>query len=282
MRQSVTEWEAPSGGQYSSRMGTYAWKLIPAVLVTGSGVLLFALRLPVAGYAVLLTGILVALAVDRRLFGDLLALGVGVAIMSVVPITTDIGLSHMVIMGVAMILAIALPFILNRFVFHDDAITFPFRRGTKWSRTEKIYLPSVLVLGYLLLPVYLIGSGVYVNWPAVSTPGEVGLLFLGTNTLGIWDELFFICTVFALLRRHFPLVIANVLQAVLFTSFLYELGFTGWGPLLIFAFAMIQGFIFQRTKSLTYVITVHLLFDLVLFLVLVHAHNPGFLPIFLY
>lgn len=204
--------------------------------------------------------------------------------MSVVPITTDIGLSHMVVMGVAMILAIGLPYVLNRIVFRDTAITFPLRRGIRWSRTEKVYLPSVLVLGYLILPVYLIGSGVYVNWPAVSTPADVGLLFLGTNALGIWDELFFICTVFALLRRYFPLAIANVLQAMLFTSFLYELGFTGWGPLMIFPFALIQGFIFQRTKSLAYVITVHLLFDLVLFLVLVlvHAHNPGFLPIFLY
>jgi membrane protease YdiL (CAAX protease family) len=282
MRQSVTAWAPLSSDEYSSCMGTYAWKLIPAVLITGSGVLLFAFRLPLAGYPTLIAGILVAFAVDRRLFRDLLALGVGIAIMSVVPITTDIGLSHMVVMGAAMILAIALPFLLNRFVFRDNAITFPFRRGTKWSRTEKVYLPSVLVLGYLILPVYLIGSGVYVNWPAVSTPGEVGLLFLGTNALGIWDELFFICTAFALLRRHFPIVVANVLQATLFTSFLYELGFTGWGPLLIFPFAMIQGFIFQQTKSLAYVITVHLLFDLVLFLVLVHAHNPGFLPIFLY
>jgi hypothetical protein len=47
-------------------------------------------------------------------------------------------------------------------------------------------------------------------------------------------------------------------------------------------FALLQGFIFARTKSLTYVVCVHLLFDLVVFLVLVHAHNPGWLPIFLY
>ncbi len=263
-------------------MATSWRKLVPAVLVTVSGVLLFALRLGGAGYAALILGVLLAFALDRRLFRDLLALGIGITIMSLVPITTDIGLAHMAIMGTAMVLAIALPYAVNRFVFSDDAITFPFRRGTKWSLTERIYLPAVLVLGYLILPVYLIGSGVFVNWPAVTTPSEVGLLFLGTNALGIWDELFFICTVFALLRRHFPLAIANVLQAVLFTSFLYELGFTGWGPLVIFPFALIQGFIFQRTKSLAYVVTVHLLFDLVLFLVLVHAHNPGFLPIFLY
>jgi hypothetical protein len=65
-------------------------------------------------------------------------------------------------------------------------------------------------------------------------------------------------------------------------SFLWELGYRSWGPLMTVPFALLQGFIFARTKSLTYVVCVHLLFDLVVFLVLVHAHNPGWLSIFLY
>ena len=47
-------------------------------------------------------------------------------------------------------------------------------------------------------------------------------LFVGTNALGTWDELFFICTCFALLRRHLVDWQANLIQAVLFTSFLWE------------------------------------------------------------
>ena len=35
-------------------------------------------------------------------------------------------------------------------------------------------------------------------------------------------------------------------------------------------------------KSLSYVVSVHLIFDLVLFLALVHAHNRDWLPVFLY
>ena len=35
--------------------------------------------------------------------------------------------------------------------------------------------------------------------------------------------------VFALLRRHFPFWQANLLQAVVFVSFLWELGYRGWG-----------------------------------------------------
>ena len=75
--------------------------------------------------------------------------------------------------------------------------------GHPWTRTEKWYLAAVVVMGYALLPAYMVNTGVYGNWPAVFPEG-IFRLFLGTNVLGIWDELFFICTVFVLLRRHLP------------------------------------------------------------------------------
>jgi hypothetical protein len=84
------------------------------------------------------------------------------------------------------------------------------------------------------------------------------------------------------LRRHFVDWQANVIQGVLFTSFLWELGFHARGPLLIYPFALVQGWIFKLTRSLTYIVCVHLLFDFVLFLVLVHAHNRGWLSFFVY
>jgi len=42
----------------------------------------------------------------------------------------------------------------------------------------------------------------------------------------------------------------------------------------------VQGWIFARTASLGYVVTVHLLFDAIVFLVLVHAHNPQLFDFF--
>jgi membrane protease YdiL (CAAX protease family) len=100
------------------------------------------------------------------------------------------------------------------------------------------------------------------------------------NAVGLWDELFFICTVFALLRRHFPMWTANLLQAVGFVSFLWELGYQSWGPALTVPFAVLQGYIFQRTRSLAYVVTVHLSFDLIIFMILVHAHTPALFDVF--
>ncbi len=54
------------------------------------------------------------------------------------------------------------------------------------------------------------------------------------------------------------------------------------GPLLTFPFALIQGgWTFTLTKSLTYVLVVHLLFDAVVFSVIVYAHTGGWPAIFL-
>ena len=106
---------------------------------------------------------------------------------------------------------------------------------------------------------YAKSTGHIDGWPAASDLSTITRLFVGTNALGIWDELFFICTCFALLRRHLVDWQANLVQAVLFTSFLWELGFHAWGPLLIYPFALVQGWIFRLTKSLTYIVCVHLL-----------------------
>jgi hypothetical protein len=247
-------------------------RVVPAAMVSVAGFVLFALDQSLPGYALLAAGLVVAALVDRLLFRDLALIAAGVAIISAVPITTDVSTSHMV----------GIPYAVSRFVTKEHAVVFPVRTGQKWTRAEKWYLPAVVVIGYALLPVYMIRTGVYMNWPAVHDPEGITRLFVGTNALGIWDELFFICTCFALLRRHLPDWQANLLQAVLFTSFLWELGFRSWAPLFIYPFALLQARIFTVTKSLSYIVSVHLLFDFVLFLVLLHAHNRTWIDIFLY
>jgi membrane protease YdiL (CAAX protease family) len=184
-------------------------------------------------------------------------------------------------MGFVLAAAVAVPYALSRFVFKDRLIRFPWRGGWPWNRVQWGYLFLVLFLGWLILPFYFITSGVYLNWPAVTAPDEIGRLFVGVNAVGTWDELFFILTVFVLFRRHFPVWQANLLQMVIFVSFLWELGYQSWGPLLTIPFALLQGWIFSTTKSLVYVLSVHLLFDAVVFLVIVHARNPGVIGFFL-
>ncbi len=259
-----------------------SWGLIPAAMLSASAVLIFAMQLALPGYALLAASVVVAYVVDRALFRDLLLLTVGLLIISTISLEANIDYPNIALMGTVLSLSVLVPYLISRYGYKDHAIRFPMRTGQRWTTLERWYLPLVLLLGYLILPVYFIGTGSFENWPAIRAPDELARLFVGVGFVGIWDELFFICTAFALLRRHFPDWQANLLQAVIFTSFLWELGYQGWGPVLTFPFALLQGYTFARTRSLTYVVCVHLLFDLVVFLVLVHAHNPEWIPIFLY
>ena len=259
-----------------------SWKLLPAALVSVSAVLLFGVGNDPLGYGTLALGLVAAAVIDRPLLRHLALIAAGMAIVSAVPLHADLSLGHMVLMGSALALAVLVPWFVSRFVYGEEIIRFPVNTGRPWSLTARLYLIGVVLLGYLILPVYLISTGVYQNWPDASDPTIFWRLFLGVNAVGIWDELFFICTTFTLLRQHFPDWTANILQAVIFSSFLWEIGYQAWGPLLTFPFALLQGYTFKLTKSLSYVVAVHLTFDFVLFLALVHAHNRDWLPIFWY
>ncbi|MCU1440886.1 MAG: family intrarane metalloprotease [Rhodoglobus sp.] len=268
-----------------------SWALAPALLLSASAPFLFALRgtslaLTLLGYGMLLLAIFVAWLFDRSgrtidLFKDLLLIAVGMVIVSTVSVEADIAWGNFFLLGFVLASAVAVPYLISRFVFKDRVIRFRWRGGWPWTKVQWSYLLLVLFLGWLILPFYFITSGVYLNWPEVHEWHEVARLFVGVNAVGTWDELFFIITVFVLFKRHFPVWQANILQAVIFVSFLWELGYQAWGPLLTVPFALLQGWIYSSTKSIVYVLTVHLLFDAVVFLVIVHARNDGVIPFFL-
>jgi membrane protease YdiL (CAAX protease family) len=273
------------------RPPAWSWALVPATLLSGSAVLLFAFRgastaTVIGGYGMLVLALVLAWiydarAVTRGLAKDLLLIALGMVIVSTVSVEADIGWGNFFLLGFVLAAAVAVPYLVSRFVFRDRLIRFPWRGGWPWSRVQWGYLALVLFLGWLILPFYFITSGVYLNWPAVTEWHEIARLFVGVNAVGTWDELFFILTVFVLFKRHFPVWQATILQATIFVSFLWELGYQAWGPALTIPFALLQGWIYFRTKSLPYVLTVHLLFDAIVFLVIVHARNPGVIPIFL-
>ncbi|WP_309067247.1 CPBP family intramembrane glutamic endopeptidase [Microbacterium sp.] len=258
-----------------------------SLLVCLSAPAFFAFEIWWLGAVLLAAGLAVAVVADRRRPGglrretgltrDLSLIALGLLIVSSMPLKAQLDDLSILRFGLVLGGAVAVPYVVSRFVYRDHAVRFPWRGGGRWGRLQWGWLVAVLALGWLILPFYFISSGVYLNWPVVDTPDLIARLFVGVGAVGIWDELFFICTVFALLRRHLPDAAANALQAIVFVSFLWELGYREWGPVLTIPFALLQGLIFLRTRSLAYVVTVHLLFDAVVFAVLVHGHNPGLL-----
>jgi hypothetical protein len=262
--------------------------IVPAAAVCLAAPAFFVLLQPLLGIALLVIGVGAAVALERgrvaasapSLARDLSLIAMGMLVVSSISLEAKLDTLSMLRFTLALGGAVALPYAVSRWVYRDRAIRFPWRGGGRWRGWQWGWLAAVLVLGWLILPFYFITSGVYRNWPVVDSPDLIGRLFVGVGAVGIWDELFFICTVFALLRRHLPDAAATVLQAVVFVSFLWELGYRAWGPVLTIPFALLQAVIFLKTRSLGYVVTVHLLFDAVVFAVLVHAHNPGLLDAF--
>lgn len=272
----------PASPSTTSREKSASWRLLPAAGVSLSAFLLFAVQVGWPGHAVLVASLLTAYLLDRALAKDLLLIGIGITIVSTTSVKADIDWDRFFLVGFVLAMAVIVPVAVDRLVYRRSAIRFPWLGGGRWTRFQWSYIVAVPLLGYLILPYYFINSGSYQNWPAIFTASEYGRFFVGVNAVGLWDELFFICICFALFRRHFPDWQANLLQATIFVSFLWELGYQSWGPLLTIPFALLQGYIFGRTKSLTYVVVIHLLFDAIVFLAIVHAHDPDFFPFFLY
>lgn len=258
--------------------------VLPAAAVSTAAVLLFGAQVDLPGYLLLAAGVAGGHWTDQRGYSnrlgtDLLLIALALGFISLISLHADISPEGMARFTVALGGAVVIPYAVSRWVYREHAVRFPWAGG-RWSRRMWAYLVIVVVAAYLILPFYFLTSGVYRNWPAVAEWHEIARLFVGVNAVGLWDELFFICTVYTLLLRHFRPAVANLLQAGIFVSFLWELGYQSWGPALTIPFALVQGAIFSWTKNLWYVVTVHLLFDAVVFLVIVHAHHPAALPIF--
>lgn len=247
--------------------------------------MLFWVEIEWIGYVLLALSLALAVLSDRLrtsrgLAKDLFLIGVALALVSFISLEADISPAGMLRFTLALGSAVIVPYALSRWLFKDHFITFPLRLE-RWTPSQWWYLALVVLAAYLILPFYFLSSGVWQNWPEVVEWHEIARLFIGVNAVGIWDELFFICTCYVLFMRHFRPWLANILQAAIFVSFLWELGYREWGPLLTIPFALVQGLTFTLTrKNLLYVVVLHLLFDAVVFLVIVHAHHPTALPIF--
>lgn len=202
-------------------------------------------------------------------------------ILGVTPIGTTTDAPQGPIMGAALFLAVAVPYFVSRYIYRSHLVRFPFDWRRRWTKRELGYVLFTAVAGYLLLPLMLRSGDSYLNWQIEPGVYNLAASYIGLNVVGIWDELFFVSTILSIFRKHLPFWAANLAQAVFFTSFLYTLGFQGWCPLVIFPFALTQGYIFKQTDSLLYVLAIHLTLDLVLHLALVYLHHPDWLPFFI-
>lgn len=209
-----------------------------------------------------------------------------VALLAIAPISTNTATVPALTLGAFLVAVVVLPHWLlsnPRVAKNSDSVT---ERVITYQWWPKHF--SWLEMGYVLLSVPLAWGGLRLyftlspevpfNWTLPPTPSDEPLLrlFFGINAVGIWDELFFINTVFAVLRSLYPFWTANFAQTVLYVAVLNDMAFTGWGPLFVAVLALTQGIMFERSRTLVYVVLVHLIVDYFLFQEIVSAHYPGF------
>ncbi|RKZ18402.1 hypothetical protein DRQ53_00680 [bacterium] len=213
-------------------------------------------------------------AVPRRM-GVLLAC---VAILAFAPISTDTRPIKFLTLGGSFLAVIVLPAVV---LARTDPGVIRYQlwpRRFRWL--DLFYVAISFPLALFILDWYFsFNSFMPFQWPMPDQPDPDAMtwLFWGINGVGVWDELFFVNTSFAILRSLFAFRIANPFQAVLYTAVLFDMAFAGIGPVLVYLFALTQGSMFEESENLFYVLVVHLIVDYFLYWEIIAGHYPGYL-----
>jgi hypothetical protein len=209
----------------------------------------------------------------RRRMGVLLG---GVALLALAPIGTDTSTQQFLSLGSIFLACVAGPSLLLARC-DPGVVRYRLLPDRLWLRDVAYVLVSIPVAWAGFRLYFTLSPEVARNWVLPPIPAEEPLwrLFIGINAVGIWDELFFVNICFAILRSLFPFGVANLSQAVIYTAVLADMAFTGAGPAFVYAFALSQGALFERSESLLTVLQVHLIVDYFLFQEIVIANYPG-------
>lgn len=205
-----------------------------------------------------------------------------VILLGACDINTSLSDRNFLQVGIPFTLVIVLPAIIQH--FGDKGIIRYRFRPVHWRKQDVIYTILSIPLAWVVLKTYEWGNRAFFedelfrHWTMPHEPdaGEIRRLFIGINLVGIWDELFFVNTCFALLRSLFRFRIANAVQAVIYTAVLYDMAFTGCGIFIVFAFAWTQGAMFEKSESLLWVLLVHLIVDYFLVAFIVQFYYPDY------
>lgn len=207
-----------------------------------------------------------------------------VAVLAVCDVNTSLENANFLQVGIPFTIAILVPPLLLNWLGDKDVIRYRFL-PVHWRKVDIIYTVLSVPLAWAILKFYAWGNltffdhELFRNWTLPAGDGDpeaIKRLFIGINMVGIWDELFFVNTVFGILRSLFKFRIANTLQAVLYTSLLFDMAFTGCGIFIVFFFAWTQGAMFEKSEGLLWVLIVHLVVDFILVAMIVQTYYPDY------
>lgn len=200
-----------------------------------------------------------------------------IAVLGIADINSSTETANFLRVGIPFTIVILVPFLILRKT-DQGVITYRFWPKV-WRKHDIIYTILSIPLAWLVLKFYWWATPEqYMQWTLPETPddSQIKRLFIGINMVGIWDELFFVNTVYAVLRSLFSYRVANAVQAIVYTAVLYDMAFIGVGPIIILFFAWTQGSMFEKSESLLWVLIVHLIVDFFLVAAIVHSYYPSY------
>jgi membrane protease YdiL (CAAX protease family) len=244
--------------------------------------LLIPLRLTMAGAIVWLIGAVALVSVKNNAFrirmGILYAV---IAVLALSPINTGLQTRHFIALGIPFAGALFGPTIILRLIGDKGAIDWKFW-PRKFSFLDVLYTTISFPISWWVFKWYFFNMNpdMPTHWlqPPEYDRAQAVRLIIGINAVGIWDELFFINTVYGCLRSLFPARWANLGQAVIYTSVLNRMAFTGVGPIVVGLFALTQGMMYEKSRCLLYVLTVHVIVDVFLLMAIFHHYYPAMTP----
>jgi hypothetical protein len=213
---------------------------------------------------------------DSRVRRNLSLVLAAIAVLSVAPIHTGREIRHFFTLGLPFFVVVVGPYVFMKWRAPGEVEWRLLPRRFSW--VDLLYALLSIPLSWSVIELYFfhLNPELPTHWP-MPVPfdaGAVRRLVIGINGVGIWDELFFVNTVYALLRKVFRARIANLAQAVVYTSVLYDMAFTGWGIAIVCLFALTQGTMFERSRVLLYVLIVHVVVDIFLIMAILQYHYP--------
>lgn len=164
--------------------------------------------------------------------------------------------------------ALCIPYLVSRFIYKDYFIKFPILQFNKLPSKSIRHILFSAIIVFVLFSVYFSLTHAYKNWPVHKDFSSLFRLFIGILVVGLWDELMFIGTFLMVFKKYFPFKYANIIQATVFSSFLYQMGFRSWGYILIFVIVFLHGATYKKMNSLSYLFIIHTVVDIILYLLL--------------
>lgn len=207
---------------------------------------------------------------DKRTRSYLLLIAGAIGIMMITPVSTNTQPLMMALMFSGMFVAVALPYFVSHKIFKHPLIHFALDIRNPLTKHQVFLILFAVVVASPWIILYFMTSGAHEHWP-LGNASDISIVFGSIMAIGLWEEFLFIATIFGVLSRILPVGWANILQATMFTAFLYQIGFVGWIVVNTFLYALYQGYVFYSTKRLLVSVIIHVIIDLIVFGALVYA-----------